>query len=118
MLVWLLQDQKQVRIERLAAALPLPIQQNSRRRHLQRFLTLNTLSVVLLWFPIIEEILTRQTKPGSRLIIALDLLHEWERGVPVTRSYVAQTGHCMAEIEIGRICYGLHRLTASFGSRV
>jgi hypothetical protein len=51
MLVWLLQHQKQVRIERLAAALPLPIQQNSRRRHLQRFLTLDALSVVLLWFP-------------------------------------------------------------------
>ena len=72
MLVWLLQSQKQVRIERLAATLPLPIQQNSRRRHLQRFLTLNALSVVLLWFPIIEEILTRQAKTGSRLIIALD----------------------------------------------
>ncbi|WP_414527389.1 hypothetical protein [Nodularia chucula] len=38
MLVWLLQSQKQVKIERLAATLPLPIQQNSRRRHLQRFL--------------------------------------------------------------------------------
>ncbi len=72
MLVWLLQSQKQVRIERLAATLPLPIQQNSRRRHLQRFLTLNALSTVLLWFPIIEEILTRQAKTGSRLIIALD----------------------------------------------
>lgn len=72
MLVWLLQSQKQVRIERLAATLPLLIQQNSRRRHLQRFLTLNALSVVLLWFPIIEEILTRQAKTGSRLIIALD----------------------------------------------
>jgi hypothetical protein len=33
MLVWLLQNQKQVRLERLAATLPLPIQQNSRRRH-------------------------------------------------------------------------------------
>ncbi len=72
MLVWLLQSQKQVRIERLAATLPLPIQQNSRRRHLPRFLTSNALSTVLLWFPIIEEILTRQAKPGSRLIIALD----------------------------------------------
>ncbi|MCC5639262.1 hypothetical protein LC593_26240 [Nostoc sp. CHAB 5844] len=38
MLVWLLQNQKEVRIERLAATLPLPIQQNSRRRHIQRFL--------------------------------------------------------------------------------
>src|SRR4028119_505051 len=72
MLVWLLQSQKQVRIERLAATIPLPIQQNSRRRHLQRFLTLNALSVVLLWFPIIEEILKRQFKSRSRLVIALD----------------------------------------------
>ncbi|MEH1963140.1 MAG: hypothetical protein V7L05_25460 [Nostoc sp.] len=31
MLVWLLQNQKQVKIEKLAATLPLPIQQNSRR---------------------------------------------------------------------------------------
>lgn len=72
MLVWLLQNQKQVRIERLAATLPLPIQQNSRRRHLQRFLTLNALSVVLLWFGIIEEILNQQVKVGSQLVIALD----------------------------------------------
>ncbi|MBH8555366.1 hypothetical protein I8751_24070 [Nostocaceae cyanobacterium CENA357] len=62
MLVWLLQSQKQVKIERLAATLPLPIQQNSRRRHLQRFLNSNALSVVLLWFPIIEEILSRLFK--------------------------------------------------------
>jgi hypothetical protein len=72
MLVWLLQHQKQVRIERLADALPLPIQQNSRRRHLQRFLTLDALSVVLLWFPIIKEILERHSKTGARLVIALD----------------------------------------------
>lgn len=72
MLVWLLQHQKQVRIERLAATLPLPIQQNSRRRHLQRFLNQDALSVVLLWFPLIEEILKRHSKLHSQLIIALD----------------------------------------------
>src|SRR4028119_931625 len=72
MLVWLLQNQKQVSIERLAATLPLPIQQNSRRRHLPRFLNLDALSVVLLWFPLIEEILKRQVKPKSQLVIALD----------------------------------------------
>jgi hypothetical protein len=72
MLVWLLQHQKQVKIERLAAVLPLPIQQNSRRRHLQRFLNLDALSVVLLWFPLIKEILSRQIKPRASLIIALD----------------------------------------------
>jgi hypothetical protein len=37
LLIWLLQSQKQVKIERLAATLPLPIQHNSRRRHIQRF---------------------------------------------------------------------------------
>jgi hypothetical protein len=59
LLTWLLQNQKQVKIERLAATLPLPIQQNSRRRHIQRFLTLTSLSVVLLWFPLIKEIITQ-----------------------------------------------------------
>jgi hypothetical protein len=42
MLVWLLQTQKEVRIERLAATLQLPILQSSHRRHLQRFLQIKT----------------------------------------------------------------------------
>ncbi len=62
----------QVKIARLAATLPLPIQQNSRRRHLQRFLTLNALSVVLLWFPIIEALINQHFKLGSQLTIAMD----------------------------------------------
>ena len=81
MLVWLLQNQKQVRIERLAATLPLPIQQNSRRRHLQRFLNLDALSVVLLWFPLIEEILKRHFKLRAQLIIALDRTQWQENNV-------------------------------------
>lgn len=72
MLVWLLQSQKQVRLERLAATLPLPIIQNSRRRHIQRFLSLKALSIVLLWFPIIKEILSRQVPGGEQLIVAID----------------------------------------------
>ncbi len=72
LLVWLLQNQKQVKIERLAATLPLPIQQNSRRRHIQRFLNLTRLSVVILWFPLIKEIITRRIPKGKQLIIALD----------------------------------------------
>lgn len=72
LLVWLLQSQKTVKIERLAAILPLPIQQNSRRRHVQRFLKLTRLSVVLLWFPLIKEIITQRLPKGKRLIIALD----------------------------------------------
>ena len=72
LLVWLLQSQKQIKIERLAATLPLPIQQNSRRRHIQRFLSRKRLSVVLLWFPLIKQIIARHIAKGKPLIIALD----------------------------------------------
>jgi hypothetical protein len=68
----LLQSQKQVRIERLAAALPLPILQSSRRRHIQRFLQIKALSILVLWFPIIKEAIFRQLKAGTQLVIALD----------------------------------------------
>jgi hypothetical protein len=72
MLVWLLQFHKQVRIERLAACLPLPILYESRRRHIQRFLILPQLSIPLLWFPLIKKIILTQIKPGTQVIIALD----------------------------------------------
>jgi hypothetical protein len=51
MLLWLLQSQKQVRIERLAATLPLTILQNSRRRHIQRFLSIKALSILVTQVP-------------------------------------------------------------------
>jgi hypothetical protein len=72
MLVWLLQSHKQVRIERLAATLQLPILQSSRRRHIQRFLQIKALSILVLWFPIVKQVISRQLKAGSQLVIALD----------------------------------------------
>jgi hypothetical protein len=72
MLVWLLQSQKEVRIERLAATLQLPMLQSSRRHHIQRFLQIKALSILVLWFPIIKEVMARQLKVGSQLVIALD----------------------------------------------
>jgi Transposase DDE domain len=72
MLVWLLQNQKEVRIERLAATLQLPILQSSRRRHIQRFLQIKALSILILWFPIVKQVMSRQLKAGSQLIVALD----------------------------------------------
>ncbi len=71
-LIWLLTVQKTVKIERLAACFPLPIKYESRRKHLQRFLTLSALSLPLFWFPIIQLIIQREFKNGSRLIITLD----------------------------------------------
>ena len=52
-LIWLLTVQKTVKIERLSACFPLPTKYESRRKHLQRFLTLSSLSLPLFWFPII-----------------------------------------------------------------
>jgi hypothetical protein len=72
MLVWLLQTQKEVRIERLAATLQLPILQSSRRRHIQRFLQVKALSILIVWFPIVKEVIARQFRAGSQLVIALD----------------------------------------------
>ena len=72
MLVWLLQSQKQVRRERLAATLPLTILQNSRRPHIQRFLSIKALSILVIGFPIIREVISRQIKAGTQLIIAFD----------------------------------------------
>ena len=81
MLVWLLQSQKQVRIERLAANLPLPILEPSSRRHIQRFLSINSLSIPVLWFPLIREIISRQIKAGEQLVIAIDRTHWKENNV-------------------------------------
>src|SRR5919202_678242 len=72
MLVWLLQFHKQIRIERLAAYLPLPILNESRRRPVQRFLILPQLSIPLLWFPLIKSILVTQIPPGNQVIVPLD----------------------------------------------
>jgi len=72
MLVWLLQSHKQVKIERLAANLPLPILEPSRRRHIQRFLSISSLNILILWFPLIREILSRQIKAGEQLVLAID----------------------------------------------
>lgn len=71
-LIWLLTVQKTVKIERLAACFPLPIQYESRRKHLQRFLTLSALSLPLFWFPIIQLIIQKEFLKGSRLILTID----------------------------------------------
>lgn len=54
LLIWLLQVQKDVRIERLASYLPMPILYESRRKKIQRFLVLSSLSLSLFWLTIIK----------------------------------------------------------------
>ena len=71
-LVWLLQVHRQVRIERLASSFPYPIKCESRRKKIQRFLSLPRLSLPLLWFPLIKKIISTQYQQGARLIITID----------------------------------------------
>ena len=60
MLVALLQRERQVSMERLATLFAQPIQFESRRRNLQRFLQLPQLNIKALWFPIVKHWLKQQ----------------------------------------------------------
>ena len=72
LLIWLLQVQKEVRIERLASCLPMPILYASRRKKIQRFLVVSSDSLPLFWFPIIKSIVEKEFKLSKRLILVLD----------------------------------------------
>lgn len=72
LLVELLQSQKQLRLERLAANLPLPILFESRRRQLQRFLISPKLSIPSVWFAIVSYLLNSYFSDSKKLIIVVD----------------------------------------------
>lgn len=72
-LVMLLQFHKTVTLEKLATLFPQPIKFESRRRSIQRFLSLPKLSIKLLWFPVLKRwIKISKFKKGKRLTFALD----------------------------------------------
>ena len=54
LMINLLQSIKQVKLEALATALPLPITFESRRKKIQRFLSLPQLTLEKIWFPILQ----------------------------------------------------------------
>ncbi len=71
-LIGLLNRYKQVKIERLATYFPLPILFESRRKHIQRFLVLTSLSIAIIWFPVIQLIISQQFLIDCPLVIVLD----------------------------------------------
>lgn len=71
-LIPLLQAIKQVRLERLATALPLPITFESRRRRLQRFLILPKLNFQTIWFPIFKSWVESRFERHHVLHVAID----------------------------------------------
>ena len=71
-LVFLLQSQKQVCLEKLASVFPVPIKFESRRRSLQRFLILPQLNIEILWFPVVTYLLTCYFPKTQLLEITID----------------------------------------------
>ena len=92
-LVWLLQVHRQVRIERLASSFPYPIKCESRRKKIQRFLTLPGLSLPLLWFPLIKKLISIQFKKGEKLIITIDRT-QWKNNNIFMVSVIWKNEHC------------------------
>lgn len=72
LLIQLLQSLRTVKLESLATTLPLPILAESRRRKLQRFLSLPKLKLELLWFPIWQMWLAQSHQDSQRVYLALD----------------------------------------------
>jgi hypothetical protein len=62
MIVGTLQILKQVKLEILAEALPIPILFESRRKKLKRFLKLEILNIEKIWFLCLKEMLKQQER--------------------------------------------------------
>lgn len=64
----LLQSIKQVKLEILATALPLPITFESRRQKIPRFLSLPQLTLAKIWFPILQAWFKADERPSTNFI--------------------------------------------------
>lgn len=72
LLLALIQQHKQVRLEALADAFPLYIKFESRRRKLQRFLVLPQITIGNIWFPLITYWLETYCQKMTVLYVAID----------------------------------------------
>lgn len=87
LLINVLQDIKEVSLEKIATALPLPILFESRRKKLQRFLSLPSLNIETIWFPIIKNWLA-QTFPKNQPIYLVIDRTIWERNNLIVLSII------------------------------
>lgn len=72
LLVILLDTLRDVRLETLAQALPLPILFESRRKKVQRFLTLGVFNLKTFWVSVFEVFAGEQLKGQTTVYVALD----------------------------------------------
>jgi hypothetical protein len=67
-----LQDIKDVSLEKIATAIPVPILFESRRKKLQRFLSLPILNIETLWLPIIKNWLSQNFAANQVIYLVID----------------------------------------------
>ncbi|NEQ86166.1 MAG: IS4 family transposase [Moorea sp. SIO2I5] len=72
LIIIIIQDTKNVKLEKIAESLPLPIQFSSRRKKLQRFLSLPVFTIKYLWFPIIREWTNKTFSKDQTIYLAMD----------------------------------------------
>ncbi len=78
LIINVLQDIKEVSLEKIATALPLPILFESRRKKVQRFLSLPSLNIKTLWFPIIKDWIAQNFTAHQRIYLVIDRT-SWDR---------------------------------------
>ena len=71
-LLHLIQSIKKVNLEKLANALPLAIKFESRRKRIQRFLSLPNLTIEKIWLPIVKILLETYFPPGQIIYVAIE----------------------------------------------
>ncbi|KAB8320067.1 IS4 family transposase [Tolypothrix campylonemoides VB511288] len=71
-LIILLQSIKKVSLEALATALPIPITFESRRKKIQRFLSLQNLTIQKIWFPIVKTWLETYLTSEKIIYVVID----------------------------------------------
>ena len=71
-LINLLQIHQWVRLESLADKFPLPIEFHSRRKKLQRFLSLEKLNIQNLWHPILQQIIATYYPLEKNIYLVID----------------------------------------------
>ncbi|NEO65720.1 MAG: IS4 family transposase [Moorea sp. SIO4G2] len=67
-----LQLLRQVKLEVLAEALPLPILFESRRKKLRRFLRIKQFNIETIWFPCVSALVEEMFNPNDRIYLAID----------------------------------------------
>lgn len=72
LMINILQDLKEVSLEKLSAVIPIPILFESRRKKIQRFISLPSLNIKKLWFPIIKSWLEQDFDKDQVIYLVID----------------------------------------------